>query len=170
VPIFVNKRIAIDFLAKEVDIKAELAQSATQDIASLRSVRNAQDIERDRLEKKLALTLEELRDTKNAAEAQNSEKTRALELEIRNLQSEIAVKDDHKRAVSQQLAQAERSIRELVHERDGLRTEVENQRQKLEAIIKSNPAEELQRQISNLSGQLQIKDDIVRVMTSKIVF
>ena len=152
----------IDFLAKEVDIKAELAQSATQDIASLRSVRNAQDIERDRLEKKLALTLEELRDTKNAAEAQNSEKARALELEIRNLQSEIAVKDDHKRAVSQQLAQAERSIRELVHERDGLRTEVENQRRKLEAIIKSNPAEELQRQISNLSGQLQIKDDIVR--------
>jgi len=64
--------------------------------------------------------------------------------------------------VSQQLAQAEKSIRELVHERDGLRTEVENQRQKLEAIIKSNPAEELQRQISNLSGQLQIKDDIVR--------
>ena len=152
----------IDFLAKEVDIKAELAQSATQDIASLRSVRNAQDIERDRLEKKLALTLEELRDTKNAAEAQNSEKTRALELEIRNLQSEIAVKDDHKRAVSQQLAQSEQSIRELVHERDSLRTEVENQRQKLETIIKSNPAEELQRQISNLSGQLQIKDDIVR--------
>lgn len=152
----------IDFLAKEVDIKAELAQSATQDIASLRSVRNAQDIERDRLEKKLALTLEELRDTKNAAEAQNSEKTRALELEIRNLQSEITVKDDHKRAVSQQLAQSEQSIRELVHERDSLRTEVENQRQKLETIIKSNPAEELQRQISNLSGQLQIKDDIVR--------
>jgi len=56
-----------------VDIKAELAQSATQDIATLRSVRNAQDIERDRLEKKLALTLEELRDTQNAAEAQNSE-------------------------------------------------------------------------------------------------
>ena len=152
----------IDFLAKEVDIKAELAQSATQDIATLRSVRNAQDIERDRLEKKLALTLEELRDTQNAAEAQNSEKTRALELEIRNLQSEIAVKDDHKRAVSQQLAQAERSIGELVHERDSLRTEVENQRYKLEAVIKSNPAEELKRQISNLSGQLQIKDDIVR--------
>ena len=152
----------IDFLAKEVDIKAELAQSATQDIATLRSVRNAQDIERDRLEKKLALTLEELRDTQNAAEAQNSEKTRALELEIRNLQSEIAVKDDHKRAVSQQLAQAERSIGELVHERDSLRTEVENQRYKLEAVIKSNPAEELKRQVSNLSGQLQIKDDIVR--------
>jgi len=55
-----------------LDIKAELAQSATQDIATLRSVRNAQDIERDRLEKKLALTLEELRDTQNAAEAQNS--------------------------------------------------------------------------------------------------
>jgi len=69
--------------------------------------------------------------------------------------------------VSQQLAQAEKSIRELVHERDGLRTEVENQRQKLEAIIKSNPAEELQRQISNLSGQLQIKDDIVRSADQK---
>jgi chromosome segregation ATPase len=152
----------IDFLAKEVDIKAQLAQSATQDIASLRSVRNAQDIERDRLEKKLALTLEELRDTQNAAEAQNSERTRDLESKLRNLQNELSVRDDYKRNSSQQLAQAELNIGELSRERDALRIELETTNQKLESIARDNPAQELQKQISNLSGQLQIKDDIVR--------
>ena len=48
----------VAFLAKEIDAKTEVANSATQSLATLRSIRNEQDIERDRLEKQLSAAQE----------------------------------------------------------------------------------------------------------------
>ena len=151
----------IAFLAKEVDIKAELAQAATQDVASLRSARNAQDIERDRLEKQLALALNEVRDLQSSGETQISEKVRALEADIRRLHGEIQLHDDHKHDLAKKLSQSEHNVKALTEERDRLRSRVEAQTQKYEAAVKNDPSEKLEERISTLSDQLRIKDDIV---------
>lgn len=152
----------IAFLSKEVDLKTELSNAATQDIASLRSIRNEQDIERDRLEKKLAAAHEEIKDITTLSEARNSEKLKALQVEIRELQTEIVRRDDAAQQSAKEKTDLQREYTALEMERERLQARLDLQTQQLEASIKNNPAAELEQEIKNLNEQLAIKDDIVR--------
>jgi len=84
----------IAFLAKEVDVKTELADSVTQDVAALRSIRNEQDIERDRLEKQLAAAHQEIKDITTLSESRNSEKLNVLQSQVRELQAELVRREE----------------------------------------------------------------------------
>ena len=152
----------IAFLAKEVDLKTELANAATQDIASLRGIRNEQDIERDRLEKQLAAAHEEIRDITTLSEARNSDRLASLQAEIRELQGEIVRRDEASQQRAKENSDLQRQYTAVEMERERLQSRLELQTQQLETTIKNNPASELEAQIKNLNEQLRIKDDIVR--------
>lgn len=152
----------VAFLAKEVDMKTELANSATQDVAALRSIRNEQDIERDRLEKKLAAAQEEIKDVTNLTESRYSEKLNALQKEVRELQAELVRRDETSQHAAKETADLEREQRVLEMERERLQSRLDLQSDQLESAIKNNPANELHSQIDKLTEQLQVKDSIVQ--------
>jgi len=152
----------VAFLAKEVDLKTELANTATQDIASLRSIRNEQDIERDRLEKKLSAAHEEIKDITTLSEARNSEKLNALQAELQELKAEILRRDEAFQQKSKETADLQRNHKAVEMERERLQSRLDLQTQQLDSAIKNNPTAHLETQIKNLTEQLQIKDDIVR--------
>lgn len=152
----------IAFLAKEIDTKTELANSATQDVAALRSIRNEQDIERDRLEKQLAAAKEEIKDVTSLTESRYSEKLNALQTEVRNLQAELVRRDEASQHAAKETADLQREHKVLEMERERLQSRLDLQTEQLENTIKNNPANDLQGQIDNLTEQLQVKDSIVR--------
>jgi len=152
----------IAFLAKEVDVKTELATTATQDLASLRSIRNEQDIERDRLEKQLSAAQEEVRDVKTLSEKRNSGKVAALENEIKELQAELSRRAEISEHIAKETADIQRSNRSLEMEREQLQSRLDLQTQQLEKAIQNNPARELQSRIDDLTEQLRVKDAIVQ--------
>jgi len=152
----------IAFLSKEVDLKTELANSATQDVASLRSIRNEQDIERDRLEKQLTAAHDEIKDITALTEARHSEKLTALQTEVKDLQAEIVRRDEISEHTSKETTDLKRHQKALEMERDRLQSRLDLQTQQLENTIKNNPATELEAQIKDLTKQLHIKDEIVR--------
>lgn len=152
----------IAFLAKEVDLKTELANAATQDIASLRGIRNEQDIERDRLEKQLAAAHGEIKDITTLSEARNSDRLAALQAEIKELKSEIVHRDETSQQRAKENSNLQRQYTAVEMERERLQSRLDLQTQQLEDTIKNNPASKLEAQIKNLNEQLRIKDDIVR--------
>lgn len=152
----------IAFLAKEVDSKTEIANSANQDVAALRSIRNEQDIERDRLEKKLAAAHEEIKDITTLSEAKHSEKLNSLQSEVRNLEAELAQRDEVSKHAIKETDALKREHRVLEMEREQLQSRLTMQSEQLENTIKNNPANELQAQIDNLTEQLSVKNAIVQ--------
>lgn len=152
----------IAFLAKEVDVKTELANSATQDVAALRSIRNEQDIERDRLEKQLAAAHEEIKDVTTLSEARNSEKLNDLQSQVRELQAEIVRREDMSKNSAKEKVDLQRAHEVLQLEREQLESRLTRQTEQLENAIKNNPANELKAQVSKLTEQLRIKDAIVQ--------
>ena len=152
----------IAYLAKEIDAKTEVANSATQDLATLRSIRNEQDIERDRLEKQLLAAREEIKDITALSEKRNSNKLNTLQNNIRELQAELARRDEVSQHTAQETSDLRRSCEFLEMERDQLQSRLELQTTKLETAIQNNPANELQAKIDKLTEQLRIKDEIVR--------
>jgi len=152
----------ISFLAKEVDAKTEVASSATQDLAALRNIRNEQDIERDRLEKKLAAALEEIKDVKELYESRNSEKLNTLQVEIRELKSELIRRDEISTQTAKETSNLQREYKALESERKQVESRLAVQTEQFEKAIQNNPTKELQAQIDKLTEQLRIKDAIVQ--------
>ena len=152
----------VAFLAKEIDAKTEVANSATQSLATLRSIRNEQDIERDRLEKQLSAAQEEIKDVKTLSEKRNSDKLNTLQNDIRQLQAEIARRDEMSEHTAKETDDLQRARTSLELERDQLSSRLEVQTEQLENAIKNNPANELQGKIDKLTEQLRIKDAIVQ--------
>ena len=152
----------IAFLAKEVDVKTELVNSATQDVAALRSIRNEQDIERDRLEKQLSAAHEEIKDVTTLSEARNSEKLNDLQSQVRELQAEIVRREDMSKNSAKEKVDLQRAHEVLQLEREQLESRLTRQTEQLENAIKNNPANELKAQVSKLTEQLRIKDAIVQ--------
>lgn len=152
----------IVFLAKEVDAKTELANSATQDMATLRSIRNEQDIERDRLEKQLAAAQEEIKDITSLTETRYSDKLNALHEEIKDLKGELIQRNEAAEHTAQDTANLQRQQQFLEMERDELQSRLDRQSEQLEHISQNNMSDELQRQIDKLSKELEIKDSIVQ--------
>jgi len=127
----------IAFLAKEVDSKTEIANSANQDVAALRSIRNEQDIERDRLEKKLAAAHEEIKDITTLSEAKHSEKLNSLQSEVRNLEAELAQRDEVSKHAIKETDALKREHRVLEMEREQLQSRLTMQSEQLENTIKT---------------------------------
>ncbi len=152
----------IAFLAKEVDAKTQTANAATHELASLRSIRNEQDIERDRLEKQLAAALEEIRDIQALSESRSSGKLNALSSEVKSLHAELARRDEMSAHTAKETADLERSRKALEMERDQLRSRLDLQTEQLENAIKNNPAQQLQKKVEELTEQLRVKDAIVK--------
>jgi len=152
----------IAFLAKEVDTKTEIANSANQDVAALRSIRNEQDIERDRLEKQLAAAHEEIKDITTLSEAQHSEKLKALETEVEELQAELIRRDEATKHTVKETNDLKREYKVLEMEREQLQSRLNMQSEQLENTIKNNPADDLQAQIDSLTEQLRVKNAIVQ--------
>ena len=152
----------VALLVKEIDAKTEVANSATQSLASLRSIRNEQDIERDRLEKQLSATREEIIDIKAHSEAQNAEKQNILQNDIRELQGEIARRDEMSEHTAKETTDLQRACKSLEIERKQLQSRLDVQSAQLENAIQNNPANELQGEIDKLTEKLRIKDAIVR--------
>jgi len=152
----------ISFLAKEVDAKTDVANSATQDLAALRNIRNEQDIERDRLEKKLSAAQQEIKDIKKLFEAQNSEKLNAQQNEITELKSELIRRDEISNHTAKETSDLLRENKALESEREQLESRLALKTEQVEKAIQNNPAKELQSQIDELTEQLRIKDAIVQ--------
>lgn len=152
----------IAFLAKEVDSKTELANSAAQNVATLRSIRNEQDIERDRLEKQLTAAQQEIKDVTSISEARHSDKLNALQSEVRELQAELIRRDEVSQHTAKETADLQRQCQVLEMESEQLQSRLNLQNQQLENTIKNNPANELQAQIDQLTDQLRVKNAIVQ--------
>ena len=152
----------IAFLAKEVDVKTEIANSTTQDLATLRSIRNEQDIERDRLEKQLLAAQEEIRDVENLSEKRNLNKINTLESEIKGLQTELARRDEMSAHIAKETSELQRSHKALEMDRQELQSRLNSQSKQLENAIENNPARDLQAKIDTLTEQLRVKDAIVK--------
>jgi len=152
----------IAFLSKEVDHKTELANSATQNIMSLRSIRSEQDIERDRLEKKLSAAHDEIKDVTAIVENRNAEKLKVLQSNIRDLKAELIQRDEASQHRLKENADLQQKYTALEMERERLQSRLHSQAQQLESAVKNNPAAELEAQIQTLNEQLSIKDDIVK--------
>lgn len=157
-----NLESQVALLSKEVDLKTELANSATQDVAKLRKIRNEQDIERDRLEKQLAATKDEIKDITTLSQAKNSEQLGLLQTEVRELQTEIARRDNIAQHTAKETSDLKRQQQFLEMERDRLQSRLDLQTQQLESAVKNNPENELKGQIHTLTEQLRIKDEIVK--------
>jgi len=152
----------IAFLAKEVDTKAELANSATQDVAALRSIRNEQDIERDRLEKQLVAAHEEIKDITVLSQSRNVEKLSSLESQVKELQAELVRRDDMSKHSAKEMADLQRAHQVLEMERERLESRLSLQTEQLENAVKNNPKNELKAHIDKLTEQLRVKDAIVK--------
>ena len=152
----------IAFLAKEVDTKSEVVNSTTQDLASLRSIRNEQDIERDRLEKQLAAAHQEIKDITKLAETRDTEKVNSLQAKIGELQTELNRREDISKHVSAETTELQKANEALLIERDSLKSQLSQQRERFEAAVNHNPSNELQAKIDELTEQLRVKDAIVK--------
>lgn len=152
----------IAFLAKEVDAKKEIADTATQNLASLRSIRNEQDIERSRLEKQLSSAQAEIKDVKTLSETHAAEKLASLNKDITALQAEITRRDEMAEHRARETADLQRSFKTLEQERNQLKSQLNSQTEQLENTIKNNPAQHLQAKIDELTEQLRVKDAIVK--------
>jgi len=150
------------FASKELDLKTELAESATQDVASLRRIRNEQDVERSDLEKKLSAAHNELKDIKGVIEARNADTLAELQGNIKDLQDELQRRDDSTQHSLKEASDLERQFTSLELEHKQLQSRFDLQTQQLTSAINNNPASALEAQIQTLSKQLSIKDDIVK--------
>lgn len=157
-----NLESQVALLTREVDTKTELVNSTTQDVATLRRIRNEQDIERDRLEKQLAAANDEIKDITAISQAKNSEQLNVLQNEVRDLQTEIARRDDVAQHSAKETSDLKRQLQFLEMERDRLQSRLDLQTAQLESAAKHNPENELKSQIHTLTEQLRIKDEIVK--------
>ena len=149
-------------LSKEVEIKTHQTNAATKELAVLRKVRNEQDIERARLEKKITSAQNEMRDIASLSEKRNAEKLKSLKNNIRELQAEIIRRDEVAEHGHKEKSDLQGKFESLERERDRLQSRLKMQSGQLENLTANNPAQELEVHIKELREQLQIKDDIVK--------
>ena len=152
----------IQFLAKEIDAKTEVANTVTEDLAALRTIRTQQDIERDRLEKQLLAAKEEIKDINALSETRYAEKQKNLQNTIEGLQTEISTLDGVSQQKSKEINDVQRANKKLKNERDELLSRLEKQTEKLEDAIRNNPENELRARIKDLTEQLRVKDVVVQ--------
>ncbi len=152
----------ISSLSREIDQKTELANTATRELAALRKIRSEQDIERNRLEKRLAAAQSEMRDVTSLAEKRSTEQTKELQTTIRDLQREIARRDEEAEHQVRERAELRDQFESLTMERDSLQSNLDQQSRRLEGMMINDPTSELEAQIRSLQEQLNVKDDIVK--------
>ncbi|WP_154813608.1 coiled-coil domain-containing protein [Hellea balneolensis] len=152
----------ISSLSREIDQKTELANTATRELAALRKIRSEQDIERNRLEKRLAAAQSEMRDVTSLAEKRSTEQTKELQTTIRDLQREIARRDEEAEHQVKERAELRDQFENLTMERDSLQSNLDQQSRRLEGMMINDPTSELEAQIRSLQEQLNVKDDIVK--------
>ena len=152
----------VAFLTKEVDTKKEIANTATQNLAALRSIRNEQDIERARLEKQLSAAQEDIKDVKALSEKHSADKVSLLSKNIAALKAEIARRDEIAEHKAKETADLQRSFQMLEQEHNDLISRLDSKTEELEAAINNNPTQDLQAKIDELTEQLRVKDAIVK--------
>jgi len=149
-------------LSRDITQKAELANTATRELAALRKIRSEQDIERNRLEKKLAATQSEMRDVSSLAETRSAEQSSTLQSNIRELQRELAQRDENAKQYANEKSELQEQFESLMMERDTLQSHLDQQSNRLEGMLINDPTSDLEAQIRHLQEQLNIKDDIVK--------
>ena len=152
----------VAFLSKEVDAKKAIANTATQNLAALRSIRNEQDVERSRLEKQLSAAQAEIKDVQTLSETHTAEKLASLNKNITALQAEIARRDEMAEHQAKETADLQRSFKALEQERNQLKSALVSQTEQLDAATMNTPAEDLQARIDTLTEHLRVKDAIVQ--------
>ena len=149
-------------LSRDVDQKTELANTATRELAALRKIRSEQDIERNRLEKRLAAAQSEMRDVMSLAETRSTEQLKAMQTNIRELQRELARREEETEHQVKENAELHEKCESLEVEKDSLQSHLDQQSSRLEGMMINDPSPDLQAQIRHLQEQLNIKDDIVK--------
>lgn len=152
----------ISSLTREIDQKSELANTATRELAALRKIRSEQDIERNRLEKRLAAAQSEMRDVSNLAEKRSTEQSNTLQTNIRELQRELARRDENLEHHANEKSALQEQLENLTMERDSLQSNLDQQSSRLESMLVNDPSHDLEAQIRTLHEQLNVKDDIVK--------
>ena len=149
-------------LTKEAALKTQLADSARKELADLRKVRNEQDIERARLEKKITATQNEMKDIVSLSEKRSAEKLRALKNTVRELQTEIIRRDEVTEFGHKEKAELQAKCQSLERERDRLQSRMKMQSGQMESMMANNPSQDLEIQVKQLNEQLIVKNDIVQ--------
>ncbi|MDB2438956.1 hypothetical protein N9W89_09595 [Hellea sp.] len=149
-------------LNKEAALKTQLADSARKELADLRKVRNEQDIERARLEKKITATQNEMKDIVSLSEKRSAEKLRTLKNTVRELQTEIIRRDEVTEFGHKEKAELQAKCASLERERDRLQSRMKMQSGQMESMMANNPSQDLEIQVKQLNEQLIVKNDIVQ--------
>ena len=150
------------FLGKEVDAKEEALRQATEDAARLRQVRSQQDIERDRLEKQLQAAITEIEDVTRLSEEKSAHKLSTLQKDILGLQAAIDERDALATQTSRENEDLRREIRRLEMDSEQLQSRLQTQTDQMQTLQNSSPVAALEAKISELTKELQIKNEIVQ--------
>gem|GEM_PF-1875630 len=147
---------------KELDIRDIAVRKAQEDVAELRKVRTAQDLERDRLESLLQNVSDDLESSRRDDKRRADRKITSLEAHVQSLEKQLVLKDDIVENANKRLEDLKSLNVSQDMERQRLEDVISAQQREIESDESAAQIRELNQKVSELLEQLELKDEIVQ--------